>query len=540
MLAESSIRHIAKPVWRLTRSTVNHLYRVYVDGIVGPFYAKEVVSGIGVGGHTPRGIRESLIARKDSEVETKPVMDMDFFTSVADRLEKTDRGVKVGRKSAPKGKITLILSGGNGAIDVAFDALNKGYKVHWIVGSNGPKFLPGFFNLAAYLPYLRSLDPGDYAAAGFGGDTEEARAEKVEKEIARVKKLLGPLYDAQRHDMFSGVVRRFLPETTKFEGVYFGRVKGELVTASAGRVKVPGVGSGGVEGDLMVYGVGQDNKTFGLLENVMKDLVPERDVSGRFGAPGEATIGLASRDRSLRVVGATAFRLAPDVKPDEGQVKAAEDAVWEGYQAVKKVEDANLPAAPFRKLWLAYRKYQQAFGTPDADSRLKTFTGEAKKFDGFIGKLDRSKLSAKQETAVDLTLGALGEARTNMEPVVRSLPGNVLINDQLTPTRSQVEASRGFLPYDIGRNASFVTDDRTALTVHITARYPKLAAKDGGHWAGKTAAKIVASRNRDVAGGPDFASLLSGVPAKERSVPPYGRAFQRAWRDYLEQQESGA
>ncbi len=537
VLAASGMARVGKPVVLFDRSPVG-LYWIWVEGEDDPYYAEKVVAGIGVGAHTSRGIDEPLIAREEGQVGAKQVMDMDLFTKVAGKIEKTVGGVRIGSEESDKSKITIVLSGGNGAIDVAFDALNKGYKVHWIVGNSGAKFLPGFFNLAAYLPFLRSLKPTDFAKAGFKADASDTAKGKVDKEIERVKKLLVPLYKAQRNEMFRGVVERFLPETTRFEGIYFGRVGPDAVKAEAGKVQVT-IDQDTLEGDLMVYGVGQDNKTFELLKDVMAGLVPERDVSGRFGAPGETTIGLSSGDKSLRVVGATAFRLAPSVKPSKEQVVAAQQAIWDAYEEVKRLSEEGL-FGNFRSLWLAHWEVEEALGTAGEKKAQEEFTKAAKTFDAFIETLDRSLLSGEQATAVDRFLGALGGARTRMEPVISSLPGNVLINDQLTATRSQTEASRGFLPYDIGRHANFLTDDRTALAVHIAARYPKLADKDDGEWPGEYAEKIVASRSREVAGGPDFAALLPDVPPKERSVPPYGRKFQAAWRDLLEAAEKTA
>ena len=55
--------------------------------------------------------------------------------------------------------------------------------------------------------------------------------------------------------------------------------------------------------------------------------------------------------------------------------------------------------------------------------------------------------------------------RLNEQLVLKT--DNVLLNDQLTPTGRQVEAGSGFVPRDAGHSINFITDDRTALAVHI-------------------------------------------------------------------------
>jgi hypothetical protein len=106
-------------------------------------------------------------------------------------------------------------------------------------------------------------------------------------------------------------------------------------------------------------------------------------------------------------------------------------------------------------------------------------------------------------------------------PVVASLPGNVLVNDQLTPIRSQIEGAAGFLPEDIARHANFVTDDRTALAVHISAKYPTLADRlEPGEFAALVR-RIITSRkalDREI-------GLLP--------IPPNGAKFQAKWSELL-------
>lgn len=537
VLKKSKITHFERRVEKIERE--GEFIKVEVEGFSDPYYADKVVSGIGVGDHTPRGIAKEQIAGKEGEVGGKRVMDMDLFTRVAGDLAKEDTNIKLDAENPTPGDITIILSGGNGAIDVAFDALNKGYKVHWIVGSSGPKFLPGFFNLAAYLPYLRSLKKDQLKKAGLKGDNEEQLEKARKKEIERVEKMLGPLYESQKdgHEMFEGVVERFLAQSKKFEGIHFGRMKGENVKSTDTGVTVSGFGDD-ITGDLLVYGLGQDNKTFKLLEGFMDDLVPQQDVSGRFGEPGKATLGLTTFDDKLEVVGATAFRLAPQVAVTKERVTKSEGELWERRSAVwAKCKDV-VSIKPFNEVWSKWLAVKQDYGKAGEAAALGEFAKAAADFDAYLAKVDVKALKSEQLDAVKSFERALTKARrlakVDMEPVINTLPDNVLINDQLTPTRSQIEATTGFVPYDIGQRANFLTDDRTALAVHIAARYSELPR----FWADLMVEKIIDSRTKEVSGhAPDFSKAFGKIPPAERSVPPNGVKFQKLWEAYLGQLE---
>jgi hypothetical protein len=172
--------------------------------------------------------------------------------------------------------------------------------------------------------------------------------------------------------------------------------------------------------------------------------------------------------------------------------------------------------------------------------------------------IKKLKPSAPQAAALRNYEGMLKNANailgaaSSMRNVIESLPENVLVNDQLTAVRSQVEASTNFMAPDIDRTANFTTDDRTMLAVHISAKYPDLAdiltkPKDdpqglkreefltsiGGNFRallGVTGTnfdlealvdRLVESRRTEITGGP------------ERPVPPYGVAFQKFWEGTL-------
>jgi hypothetical protein len=69
-----------------------------------------------------------------------------------------------------------------------------------------------------------------------------------------------------------------------------------------------------------------------------------------------------------------------------------------------------------------------------------------------------------------------------MSRVVDTLPLNIALNDQLTPTRSQIEATSAFVPSYISSDVNFATDSSTVLAIYIARNYPKLSADQIHEW----------------------------------------------------------
>jgi hypothetical protein len=525
-IVERQVRRIREPVTEFVRTPYFHnYYRIWVRNHDKPFYAQKVVVGLGVGGHAPRGVvPENQIARTPDQVGPRRVMDMDLWAHVAATLAKRSDGSLFDSELAHNPReINVILSGGNGGIDVAFDALNRGYKVYWVVGNTGPKFLPGFFNYAAYLAYLRSLRDNQLKRAGIA---------HRKAEIAKAQRLMPGLYASQvgrnANVMFDGVVGRFLNGATRFQGVYFGRTSQATVTPTHVQLAAMDGSGGPIVGDVLVYAQGQDNKTFKLLDGFFKDLVPKTDIDRRFGDEGNTTLGLQSPDGTLEVIGATAYRRAAEVGPTREQVDHAYAELSKWRTSAAKVSSGHrrdgLDYGKFSAVWNRYLEYRAVFGKPAAEDALKAFNAAVVEYDKY---LDTINIDPRQPEEAEVLKGfgaalalARNKAQGPMSPVIASLPQNVLINDQLTPTRSQVEASSGFVPRDIGKHANFITDDRTALAVHISAVYPAIADKRGFR---TLIDDIIKSRTEPVASGPGF-----------QAIPPHQAEFQRYWIEHLQ------
>jgi hypothetical protein len=106
-------------------------------------------------------------------------------------------------------------------------------------------------------------------------------------------------------------------------------------------------------------------------------------------------------------------------------------------------------------------------------------------------------------------VGTRGQVERRL--VAETLPPTVLIDDQLTPIRSQMEALGNYMPAYIGTaDANFVTDDQNMIAAQLAGHYanipPELA-----NWITQ---KIIQERSNDETGvrpgthggkgGPDF------------------------------------
>ncbi|MDB5059885.1 MAG: hypothetical protein JWO59_3357, partial [Chloroflexi bacterium] len=304
---------------------VKDFYKISFEGDAAgttAIYAKEVIAGMGAGKHAvPRGVQQGDVAtgKGDIKKDGKRIMNMDIFTNVAEFLEKDRDGNIVVNETGQSDKqaITLILSGPNAGLDVAFDAVNRGYKVHWIVGETGPLFLPGFPNYAAYLPYLKYLKAKGQSTTMILGTPVDINSKIAELEDPKLG--IENLYKNQYEDIFARNIADTFKEA-QFEGVHFGYAEGASVSAKG--VTVPIKGMDAVSGDVFVYAQGQDAAAYNLLDKAIQDsLVPDYDKNMHFKRPDSnlppTTLGLTTKagddGTSLKLIGATAFRAAAGI-----------------------------------------------------------------------------------------------------------------------------------------------------------------------------------------------------------------------------------
>jgi hypothetical protein len=579
VLKKAQIEHIPHTVTALDREPAGKggFYKITVkDGYVFyNVYAREVVAGIGLGQHKPPAgpdgetpLASDKIAKANTDIAAgRRVMDMDVFTRVAGQLEKIGTMVRVGNRRDDHSDITLVLSGGNAGIDVAFDALRRGYKVKWIVGTRPPMFVPGFPNYGAYLAYLRSLTTREQRdVAGVGSSTTRTAIER------EARKELRALYKNQDEAIFEDASKKFRTKA-KFDRIYFGRAAAVNVTDTEVKVTVSEEIQGQkteheVKGDVMVFAQGQGTENFKLFEKLTADLVPEKDVNQRFGDE-HTTIGLRSQDNTLKIVGANAYRLAakiPDPVRSDHEMEEYEAALADAREKIRTLR--SRPPGFWSELVvisLAYSLLRRSaqkvveshlLSLPEqtvVESKLlgeiRAFAEACTRYETLNEELKKRPLPFDPDEVTEASKAlkafneALTKARTNaqqrMKPVIDSLPDNVLINDQLTPSRSQIVVSTNFLPYDIARKANFVTDDRTALAVHISANYGKLADNLAKAKSKRPFSKInqfeelvddiIESRTLQGPRGPRFVA-----------IPPHGKAFQEYWENELQKRNNQA
>jgi hypothetical protein len=532
VLDVSGFQRVRVPVTRLRRD--GGLYEISVDR--DSYYARDVVVGAGTGPHRPPArVPAERIARVAGHIQgggagtDRRIMDMDVFTRVMNRLEIADGKLRVG-EGRHQDNIRLILSGGNGGIDVAFEALRRGMKVHWVVGGTNPFFLPGFPNIGAYLAYVRA-----HAKTPGAPPLQPLASVDLEE-----------LYGVQSIKYF----RRVLTELAgrEFEGLYFSRLDHPKETADGVIAMLEGGTTAPPQGEahVLVYAHGQDFSTFRLLDSFRGQLIAEPDVNRRFKAPGErplppkgehvdpddaqfqphAALGVRSEDASLRVVGALAFRVLPRVAADrlarrvpdltaalatsrglmEDSLRRA-DAVCgaaknvETASAEQRAADREEVSADDRRIVVALDAFRSACTEHD-------------RWEAFL----RTKAATEPRAAEELKLltpfrrlltTCRTESNTDMRPVIASQPRNVLVNDQLVPTRTQIEATRGFVPADVTERVNFLVADRSALMIYIGQRLrsaPSIAQEE-------IADEIISER-------------LAAVPPKQA-------AFQKRWEERI-------
>lgn len=411
--------------------------------------ARNIVSGMGSGEHRLPTVDPTLVATSGKQVAAHPeqggevakrVMSMDVFTQIADRLYGDSGKVLLAPVGKPvadrkaRGGIHMVLSGGNGGIDVAFSGLQKGFKVTWLVGPGEPSFLEGFFNYAAKYAYDRSPQ----VKGGTGAKTAPVESRQ---RIFTIKQHLKALYRGQEHVLLRDVVDYF-SGGVRFEAVHFGNagpvaVKGNQVGVQV--LAVDGKPRGQAIGDLFVYAHGQDGS-------------------------------------ALEVFGALLPRMTPLI-------------------------DANL-----------------RFLNPDSRESPAVKSGEKPPQETVLGMSHTSASGGSIKLIGAAGYRHRGQKTRAMGPVIESLPPNVLLNDQLTPTRSQIEAQLNYVRPNAASFGDFITDDRTQLAVHLAARYPFIPASD----AEKHVAMIIFSRR-------------AGLPGNKaiKAVPPNSEAFQRFWETTL-------
>jgi hypothetical protein len=282
-------------------------------------YAKEVIFGMGAGKHASRVIDQNHVAKTDADVETKKcrIMNMDIFSRVANTLESANR-----RKET-----TIIIVGGNAAIDTVFDALKKGYKVKWVPGKSGVDFSSGFPNYVAYLPYLKYLS---------SIEKDVKRKSIYDQKIKEINEsnVLEGLYSIQDKKYFKDIIVDFSKK--EFDCIKITSLESAAQTDDGVIAKLENGEE--IKGDYLVYAIGSDGASLALLdENIQKNLVPDTDLNRRFKQRdnrNQTILGLKTTNdatgSSLKIIGAAAARMIIRSRRQQGMKSKPDSLLPDG------------------------------------------------------------------------------------------------------------------------------------------------------------------------------------------------------------------
>jgi hypothetical protein len=123
-------------------------------------------------------------------------------------------------------------------------------------------------------------------------------------------------------------------------------------------------------------------------------------------------------------------------------------------------------------------------------------------------------------------------AAPHIKAVISTLPQNVLLNDQLTPSRSTVEASQDFMPTNVGDEVNLITSDQTVIAAYIATGYGNIPPTLADYVVEKI---IYARRHLEV----DHGAPLPRPNDPNSSTSTYNlddqKSFQSGWESKLTQ-----
>ena len=421
----------------------------------GDVYAQKVVSGLGIGPHKFEGQNKrskEVVSEGDKALERDRVLDLDAFQRAAGDPESPMR------KAHARKPITIGVSGPNAGTDAVHIATQLGMFVDWVVSADGPAIAEGMGNkigrvglVEVYFDYLNGWT---FVAPGY-----------IQLDIS------GKWPDRRNPDNTQDRAEKgFLEKQPGWAG-RLSRAKSVLV-------------------DYLVIAQGPDvAKLWNVFDaSATKDLELKDDRSGRFGAhsddktawQGSVQNSLSSSGYNIRFVGIERA-LEPIFKaqgaPERYEVLAAirDDLLAQALRIV------DVPA--FAPITL---QSGAAARLASKDDSFEIIGGSA------VRILNYLDMEANQATAPEALKGRDKEAR--MKQVLKTLPTpTILNNDQLTPIRSQIEASGDYMPGYVGTGESnFVTDDQTMIAAQIASEYPRIP----GELANWMTQKIIEDRHK--------------------------------------------
>ncbi|MEW6497346.1 MAG: DUF4157 domain-containing protein [Cyanobacteriota bacterium] len=460
-------------------------YQIEADNGV-TYYAKKVVASLGIGPHiTPQG--QTPLKKNEEE----HAMNMDKFQNHAPIIKS-----KVERPQ----DITVVISGGNAAIDSVMTSIQNGFTIIWVTGSQRPALLPGTDN-----------------------ETVEEEYDKVmRKEASKISRVIKTYAQIAEEN----------PNAAEGKPIIVKTSEGEEIPA-----------------DYFVYAMGPDiSKVKAVFdkETVLNKLVPTYDKNRQFGDDGlSAVVGLEVENQSkndktsLEIIGGSAFRMAGGVKYDymlrqmhlfvqvfdhmtklQGIFTSLGESLVDNNvysQVITGMGEASQAAQEYQSKAIGdlnnIQSAKQSSNMPDIAA--------APNFSSIVSKITSLKVSKNLEEVCQKYLSNIrfvenyakmlagyaasvheyfkkqeeakqkGERLRDPDPrtaaaqmgrVIETLPLNIAVNDQLTPTRSQIEATQAFVPRYASEDVNFATDSGTVLSIYISVNFPNLSNQQVDEW----------------------------------------------------------
>ncbi|WP_293898827.1 hypothetical protein [Phenylobacterium sp.] len=420
---------------------------------LGEFYAWKVVSGLGIGPHRFAGqnkLEKQITTVEHKAREKERVLDLDAFQrEAANPLSPL-------RLEHARNPLTIGVSGPNAGTDAVHVATELGMLVKWIVSADGPAIAEGMGNkisrvglVTVYFDYLKgwTISAADYIRLDIGGKWPDTKN------------------PGNTRDLSEGA---FLEDQPGWSG-RLSRDPWELV-------------------DYLVIAQGPEVATLWNVfdPSATKDLELKGDPSGRFGAAtarrsqGTIETSLEHSSYNIRYVGIdrAVTRIFVKEKIEGGRLyiyAMVRDQLQQGAFDILGVTE-------FAPIILQSGVAPQLAST---DGSFEIIGGSA------IRVLNYLDMPANQDKAPRALRGGGKEDR--MKQVLKTLPTPTLLNnDQLTPIRSQIEASGDYMPGYVGtKESNFVTDDQTMIAAQIAAEYVAIP----GELANWVTQKIIQDRH---------------------------------------------
>ena len=465
----------------------------------GTYYAETVISGLGIGSHlVPKNnLAAQITSEADKAQEKERVMDLDTFQR---KLKDPRSNV---RRAHRRGGCFIGVAGPNAGVDAIYEATELGMYVEWVV-SGGPAIAPGMGNTVKrkglvdlYFDYLDGWTiSGEEVTLSLSGKWKTPKQQE-DAEKSFLAKNPGWRISPKKEVSVDYLVYAQGPDTAKIWNIFdetatqdlqlnydkYARFGAQRQSDEADAVSLK-YSDRNIDDDVRNWVksvLGKDHpQIFGTTITLMgraKGILKLPTMTFEpIALQEDVAIGLGSESGSLQIIGGSAIRILNYLDSTINQRK-------------------NIP-----------KEIQEIQNRPAQTEK------DLKKVKELQDKLEEIK---PIKVPKELTSGKTSAEMTKVMTTL-SAP-TLLMNDQLTPIRSQMEAQGNFMPGYIGTNESnLVTDDQQMIAAQIGSYYanipPALA-----NWVTQ---KIIQDRHE------------TGVkPGTEQG----SRAFVDRWKDTLEQ-----